>query len=335
MTVRATMTHLERFQAVMNFQPVDRLPLLEWATWWDQTIQRWRGEGLPQMPDEDLAVYFGLDPYWQHWFNPVASAAPEPSEFGHGFVKNMDEYLAVKPHLYLAADKAFERVEQMCLRQSQDKALVWFTLEGFFWFPRRLLGIENHLYAFYDQSELMHKICDDLLDYHLGVINRLKQNRSVPAFMTFAEDMSYNHGPMLSKQLFDEFLAPRYRKIVPLLQEAGIVVFVDSDGDVKELSQWLAEVGIEAILPLERQAGCDIAQLRQTQPRLRIIGHFDKTTMHKGESVVRQEFERLLPTMKAGGFIPSVDHQTPPGVSLEQYYSYLRLLKEYAQFAVK
>jgi hypothetical protein len=33
--------------------------------------------------------------------------------------------------------------------------------------------------------------------------------------------------------------------------------------------------------------------------------------------------------MKSGGFIPSVDHQTPPGVSLDQYRTYLRLLEEY------
>ena len=44
---------------------------------------------------------------------------------------------------------------------------------------------------------------------------------------------------------------------------------------------------------------------------------------------MRAEFERLLPMMRAGGFIPSVDHQTPPGVSLDQYRSYLRLLDEY------
>ena len=38
---------------------------------------------------------------------------------------------------------------------------------------------------------------------------------------------------------------------------------------------------------------------------------------------MRAEFERLVPLMKTGGFIPSVDHQTPPGVSLEQYRVYL------------
>ena len=33
--------------------------------------------------------------------------------------------------------------------------------------------------------------------------------------------------------------------------------------------------------------------------------------------------------MRSGGVIPSVDHRTPPGVSLDHYRSYLRLLDEY------
>jgi hypothetical protein len=41
------------------------------------------------------------------------------------------------------------------------------------------------------------------------------------------------------------------------------------------------------------------------------------------------EFERLVPLMRTGGFIPSVDHQTPPGVSLAEYGVYLRLLRDY------
>ncbi|MGW8258332.1 MAG: hypothetical protein ACWGMZ_12670, partial [Thermoguttaceae bacterium] len=32
-----------------------------------------------------------------------------------------------------------------------------------------------------------------------------------------------------------------------------------------------------------------------------------------------------------GGFIPSVDHQTPPGVSIDQYRIYLRLLRDYVK----
>ena len=56
--------------------------------------------------------------------------------------------------------------------------------------------------------------------------------------------------------------------------------------------------------------------------------------MSGGAEPMRSEFERLLPVMRGGGFIPSVDHQTPPEVSLAQYRSYVELLKEYAQKAV-
>jgi hypothetical protein len=62
-----------------------------------------------------------------------------------------------------------------------------------------------------------------------------------------------------------------------------------------------------------------------------MIGHFDKMTMSRGEPAMRAEFERLMPLLKTGGFIPSVDHQTPPDVSLEQYRCYLRLLEEYTR----
>ena len=55
----------ERFHAVMNFKPFDRLPVLEWAGWWNQTIDRWHGEGLPaNLTDRyDICRHFGLDVY--------------------------------------------------------------------------------------------------------------------------------------------------------------------------------------------------------------------------------------------------------------------------------
>jgi hypothetical protein len=109
------------------------------------------------------------------------------------------------------------------------------------------------------------------------------------------------------------------------------MLIVDTDGDVTQLVPWLLEVGVAGVLPLERQASVDGMKLRDEFPTLRMIGHFDKLTMNRGEAAMRAEFERLQPLMKTGGFIPSVDHQTPPGVSLEQYHSYLRLLDEYTR----
>ena len=35
-----------------------------------------------------------------------------------------------------------------------------------------------------------------------------------------------------------------------------------------------------------------------------------------------------LPAVRAGGYIPAVDHQTPPDVTMENYRIFVRLLRE-------
>jgi uroporphyrinogen-III decarboxylase len=300
--------------------------VLEWAGWWNMTIDRWRTEGLPaELTDSgDIREYFGQDCHRQYWIAPP----------GRKIVTSREEYLALKPVLYPEHPFDRELVKGWAKRQKTGEMVVWISLEGPFWYPRTLLGIENHLLAFYDQPDLMTEMNEDVLAFNLRVYDEFC-DICVPDFMSFAEDMSYNHGPMLSKALFDEFMAPFYRKITPIMKERGTIIFVDTDGDITEPASWFLEVGCEGLLPLERMAGVDVSELRRRHPRIRLLGAFDKTVMHLGEARMRQEFERLLPVMKQGGFIPSVDHQTPPGVSLEDYRLFVRLLKEYCQLAAR
>ena len=51
------------------------------------------------------------------------------------------------------------------------------------------------------------------------------------------------------------------------------------------------------------------------------------------EEALRAEFERLLPTAEKGGFIISVDHQTPPSVSYDDYKLFMSLFREYSEKA--
>ena len=327
------MTTPERFQAVMSFQPFDRLPIVEWAGWWDQTIRRWHAEKLPpELTDRyDICRHFGLDVYLQDWLRPRDGDCPAPPSHGAGILADADGYERIREHLYnWPIDHG--RWRQWAQIRRRGEAALWFSMDGFFWFPRTLFGIERHLYAFYDQPELMHRMNSDLADWMIRMIDELCET-CVPDFMTFAEDMSYNHGPMLSKDLFDAFVRPYYDRIVPRLRERGILAIVDSDGDVTVPAEWFEEAGIDGILPLERQAGVDVAAIRAAHARMRFIGCFDKMTMSRGEAAMRAEFERLLPTAKDGGLIVSCDHQTPPGVSYDDYRLYLRLFREYAAAA--
>jgi len=319
----------ERFRAVLNFQPVDRLPIFEWAGWWNLTLERWRREGLSVAEHDPVALaeHFGLDPHLQYWVGTSLAGLPAPAYHGGPVMHNMDDYLKALPWLYPPIQT--ETWRQIAAKRRDGAAVLWLTFEGFFWFPRRLLGIEPHLYAFYDQPELMHRIHADLTQWMLRSLEEICAI-AVPDFMTFAEDLSYNHGPMLSGAQFDEFLLPYYQQVIPRLHDAGVLAVVDSDGDVTRALPWFAAAGLDGVLPLERQAGVDIGKLRALAPRMRFIGHYDKMVMNQGEAALRREFERLMPTARQGGFIISCDHQTPPGVSYQDYLLYLRLFREYA-----
>lgn len=324
------MNHVERFRAVMNFQPVDRLPRWEWAMWWDETIKRWHGEGLPASETSVFGIhdYFKLDPYIQFWFSTTDPTIEATQHHVEGIVSNMDDYLRLRPQLFPDHSGAIKGMAPWFARQSKGDAVVWITLEGYFWFPRTLMGFEKLMFAYYDQPELIHRMNQDLLDFNLKLLD-LVEDQGRPTFMTIAEDMSYNNGPMVSREICEEFMTPYYSRMLARVKEMGMLTIVDTDGDVTKLVPWLQDTGVEGVLPLERQAGVDGMALRQQFPKLRMIGHYNKMVMTRGEAAMREEFERLVPLMRTGGFIPSVDHQTPPGVSLAEYRIYLKLLNEY------
>ncbi len=328
-----------RLKKVLNGEmPDDRLPLIEWASWWDKTVNNWKTQGLPnELDGTGIKQYWNLDIDYQHWFWPMGPGIEAKSHHGHDsyYIENMDDYMKIRPNLY-PPEVHFDRDVWSSRNAAQlnGESIVWVTLQGFFWWPRVLFGIEPHLFAFFDHTEAMHKINDDMANYHLRCLD-VFCDYCQPVFLTFAEDMSYNHGPMLSKEMFDEFLAPYYRKILPAIIERGITPIIDSDGDVEPLISWFEEIGLKGILPLERMAGVDVNRIRANHPEWIMMGGFDKTVMHLGEDKIRQEFERILPAMKSGRYIPSCDHQTPPAVSMDDYRLFRKLLEEYCIKAVK
>lgn len=328
------LTASERFRRYLAGEEVDRMPVIEWAPWWNLTVERWKSDGLPaeHAGYEALQAYFGLDKCLQTSVSCKTAQTPAPPGHGLGIMEEEDDYdNTVRPTLFPAYETMFPDGFFDALQESRDRGdtIRFFTVEGFFWYPRTLFGIENHLYSFYDYPELYKRICNEYADWLVGLFHYVF-SRFRFDFMSFAEDMSYNNGPMISRAAFDEFLAPFYRKVIPVIHEYGVPVFIDSDGDITLAVDWYADVGADGMFPLERQAGVDVSLYLDKQPDMAFIGHFDKMCMKFGADAIRAEFERILPSMQRGKVIASVDHQTPPDVPLDTYRDYVALLREYA-----
>lgn len=331
------MTASERIDNFLKNKEIDRLPIMEWAPIWDVTLKRWQSEGLnfcyKNYPKDwrALQLYLGLDANVQFRFNArTPNITPIAKSHGAGILKNAEEYEIIKKTMFSDPSIFLKKENLIWLNETRQEGntIHWFTVEGFFWFARELFGIEKHLYSFYDEPDLLHRMCYDYVEWLKQIFEFIGNNFKFD-YMSFAEDMSYNNGPMLSKELFDEFLSPYYKKVIPILKKLEIPVFIDSDGDITKAVDWYAEVGADGMFPLERQAGVDVSLYLKKQPKMFFLGHFDKMCMKFGENAMRKEFERLLPSLNTKRFIPSVDHQTPPDVSLENYKIYVKLLKEY------
>ena len=242
------MNHVERFKVLMNFQKVDRLPRWEWAMWWDKTIERWHDEGLPANLTDifDIHEYFGLDPYKQYWFSTTEATIEAAQHHVEGIVSNMDDYLKHTQYLFPDHSNAIEGMTPWLSRQQQGDAVIWITLEGFFWFPRTMMGFFKLMMAYYDQPELLHKICQDLLEFNLAWIDRwLAMDYQG---LHFADDWGSQTNLLIAPDRWRQFFKPVYAAMFSKVKSAGLDVWFHSDGNIIDILPDLIELGVDRIL---------------------------------------------------------------------------------------
>ena len=205
---------------------------------------------------------------------------------------------------------------------------IRFGILGFFWTPRTLLGIEEHMLALYDAPQLLHSINQYILDFYIKYLDKIF-NYVKPDVLYLMEDLSGANGPMISKAHFEEYIGDYYRQLIPFLKSKGVGhVFVDTDGDFNALIPNFISAGVEGFLPMDVNAGMDIVKTRQEYPKLKFIGAFNKLEIAKGKQAIDREFERILPVIKQGGYIPGSDHQVAPSTHIDDYKYYIFKLRE-------
>ncbi len=203
---------------------------------------------------------------------------------------------------------------------------------SFYGFLREWVGSERILYMFYDDPALIEDMMEQVLYLETEVIKRTLKDIKVQQ-VTFWEDMCYKAGPLISPAMVRKFMMPRYKKLTDLLHSYGVdVIYLDSDGNVKQLLPLWLEVGINLIWPFEVAAGNDVVALRKQYGRdLIIAGGIDKRALIKGKEAIREEVMSKVPfLLEMGGYFPSVDHAVPPDVTFENYCYYINLMREVA-----
>ncbi|MBI2844845.1 MAG: hypothetical protein HYX78_15740 [Armatimonadetes bacterium] len=202
--------------------------------------------------------------------------------------------------------------------------------EGFFGNLRRLMGEVKLLTAYYDDPDLIRQMNDYFADLWISIWDEVLSVIR-PDAMWFWEDMCFKNGPLISPELFREFMLPYYQKVTRFLGDHGVKVrIVDTDGDCWKLIPLFIESGITGLSPFEVAAGMDIVEVRKAFPRLQILGGIDKQAIARGPDAIDEELDYKLPFMlEQGGYIPHADHIVHPDVSWENFKYYRSELRDY------
>jgi uroporphyrinogen decarboxylase len=199
---------------------------------------------------------------------------------------------------------------------------------GFFWFPRKTMGLEGFLMAIYDNPSLLNKMLDFILDITINFWEYILDKVEVDLVL-INEDMAFKGGPLLSIDSFRELLMPRYKKLTDFLKKYNIKnIFVDSDGDMTSLLPQLLESGVNGLLPFEVTGSMDLVKIRKDFPELKIAGGINKMKLFNTKDEIVKELEKIPFMLKQGGYIPFLDHSVPPLISWDNFVYYRQKLND-------
>jgi uroporphyrinogen decarboxylase-like protein len=360
--VTEKLTNRERFCRLYDFEKVDRPTRWEAIGFWGQTVDAWKASGgLPA--DADVMEHYGLEPwpvvggglgtttmslsgppvearvvkeegathFWEDdlgkvWRTRCDGGESMPQWLRFPVESPADWTEKVKPRLDPSAHDYGDLEERAEEFRGREDPVLFFAV-GLYAFWRNFIGEVNLAYAFYDEPDMLHDMARKWLEMHCCCSPRIFETAHVD-YVCYHEDMAFKNGPLIGPKLFDEFMAPYYRELIPLVRRLGQKrIMLDSDGNNGPLLRRFADLGFNGMYPFEVAAGYDIRTVRAEFPDFFIWGGIDKRVLLAGkEAIEREVMEKVPPVWESGGFIPSVDHTVPP-CPQENFEYFLELLR--------
>jgi len=356
------MNSLQRFHATMNYGDPDRAPFQEfmWPTW-PETAERWAQEGGYVAGQTDFGCDRWVGEY--SWFFPtppfehqilaedqdtVTFVDPQGivmREFKANPLSSMPQFVRFPVETRADFRKFWkermrpdlaERIgpdwrEQLRRHRDRDYPLIVIADRwgGFFGALRNLVGVERLCTLFYDDPSFLEEMMDADAEFLVAMLSQMLEETDIDVF-GFWEDMAYKTAPLISAEMVRRYMLPRYRRVIDFGRSRGVHFFgLDSDGNVDPLIPVWMDAGIDILYPFEVQAGMDVCAVRKKYGReLKIWGGVDKRPLVEGPAAIDRELQRIAPLIRDGGYVPMLDHSTPPNVSYENYRYFLGALKK-------
>lgn len=145
------------------------------------------------------------------------------------------------------------------------------------------------------------------------------------------EDLGMQVGPMLSPDHFRRYIKPSYQRMIGLARQAGKLVHMHSDGDIRLLADYIIDGGVDALNLQDLVNGVDwIAENLKGRVCIDLDIDRQKITPYgtpaQVNALIRDEIAKL--GSKDGGLM--MIYGLYPGVPLENVRAVMDAMEKYA-----
>ena len=192
-------------------------------------------------------------------------------------------------------------------------------------------GYENLLVDMVDEEPRLLELIAALEEFNLAQIRHYI--RAGAEMIRIPEDLGMQHGPMLRPEDFRRYIKPSYQRMMAPAREAGALIHMHSDGDIRLLCDDIVEGGVD-VLNLqdivngidwiaEKFRGRTCVDLDIDRQRITPFG-----TPAQIDALVREEVEKI--GCPDGGLM--MIYGLYPGVPLENVAALMDAMERYAFF---
>jgi len=150
--------------------------------------------------------------------------------------------------------------------------------------------------------------------------------------VVFGDDYADKNSTLMSPRHFREFILPGLKRCVDAAHEAGAYVIKHTDGNVMAILDMIVDTGIDALNPLEPQAGMDIRRIKRDYgDRIALVGNIDcgyLLSQAPVEEVRRVTRRTILDAAPGGGYLLSSSNSIHSSVRPENFMAMIHSWRE-------
>ena len=106
-------------------------------------------------------------------------------------------------------------------------------------------GFEAIIFDMVDQVPQLYKLIKMVEDFNFALVERYIALGV--EWMNYPEDLGMQKGPLLSPALFQHYIKPTYQRLMEPARQAGCVIHMHSDGDIRTLVPDVLDCGVDVI----------------------------------------------------------------------------------------